>query len=327
MSQKNPDRLPKKPARLHVPRRSRHIPQSAWTPYPRPIPPQWKDIAESKGFRVVGRVRDRYHVVLECKKCSRHTVQKVFVLRTATPLCAACQETRGRENAENCGYRFLKRDEHDRHYAQYLLPCGHTVRRQFGRIEKLSRNGLVDGRPGYRCPECYFEKLQSEAHKRGWTLVGPDPENDPSYRFYRHSTGCGHQQRIAIANMSSARFGCERCGECWSSAPSNLYLIRFTVPNRGEYLKLGYSRNPQSRVGFQFGLSKGVKASLLKLYPMPTGHAAQKTEKRLHNRLRHRFPDAVVPASELSGWINVVSEIYRPRILTEIQQLLKTEIC
>ncbi|MCD1636953.1 GIY-YIG nuclease family protein [Martelella mediterranea] len=157
-------------------------------------------------------------------------------------------------------------------------------------------------------------------------MVGPDPENDPNYRLYRHSTGCGHRQRIAVANMSSARFGCERCGECWSSAPSNLYLISFTVPNQGEYLKLGYSRNPQSRIGFQFGLSKGVKASLLKLYPMPTGHAAQKTEKRLHNRLRHRFPDAVVPASELSGWINVVSEIYRPRILTEIQQLLKTEI-
>ncbi|MGV0821186.1 hypothetical protein [Martelella sp. AMO21009] len=168
----SPDRLPKKPRRLHIPHRSRHVPDSEWRrTYPGPVPPQWQDIAESKGFRVVGRVRNRYHIVLECKKCSGHTVQKVFVLRTATPLCAACQETRGRDNAENCGYRFLKRDEHDRHYAQYLLPCGHTVRRQFGRIEKLSRDGLIDGRPGYRCPECYSEKLQSEAHKRGWTLV------------------------------------------------------------------------------------------------------------------------------------------------------------
>ena len=310
--------------RLHVPHRSRHVPVSAWTTYDDEIPQAWQVAAIEKGFIITRRVRDRYHVALECMTCGAETLQKAYVVRTARPQCAACLDHRRQMEAAACGYTLLGRDDTNHKYGSYKLPCGHVVSLQFGRVSRLARDGRVPGRPGSRCPECHTAKIAGLAAKRGWTLVGPDPEGNANYRVFRHQEGCGHEQRIAVANLQSGRFGCARCGEVWSAAPSCIYFMEFVVPDRGTYIKLGYSKNPESRLHWQLGLSRKISSRILHQLAMPTGHQAQKLEKKLHNTVRHRFPDAVVPTSELAGWINVVSEIYRPAILPDILTLLET---
>lgn len=309
--------------RLHIPHRSRHVPDSEWRrTYPGPVPPQWQEIAAAKGFLIVDRVRDRSHVVLRCRECGADTVQKAYVLRTALPICGGCLETRRLQDAAKCGFTLLERDEMHHKYGHYRLPCGHAARLQFGRVERLAREGKAAGRAGFHCPTCYAARLSSDAAARGWTLLGPDPEANPNYRSYRHD-GCGHTQRIAIANIITGRVGCEQCGTCWSAAPSEIYVLAFEVPHKGSFIKLGYSRDPESRLRYQLGIPGSVEATVLYRFPMPTGHIAQKTEKALHGKLKQRFPDWVIPCNELADWINVKTEIYRADILPHVIKLLK----
>jgi hypothetical protein len=95
------------------------------------------------------------------------------------------------------------------------------------------------------------------------------------------------------------------------------------VPHKGSFIKLGYSRDPESRLRYQLGIPGSVEASVLYRFPMPTGHIAQKTEKALHAKLKQRFPDSVIPCNELADWINVKTEIYRADILPHVLTHLK----
>lgn len=134
---------------------------------------------------------------------------------------------------------------------------------------------------------------------------GPDPEGDASYRLYRHAEGCLYRQRIARANLQTGRFDCATCGETWTAAPSALYLMQFTLPSGTTVLKLGFARNPQSQLR-----NKAAPAKLLRVVPVANGHLACRIEKRLHARLRHHLPEAVVPHERFAGHLRVTSEIY-----------------
>lgn len=286
--------------------------QSNWPLYPAPIPESWTRAARSKGFRVARRVRDRYHIVLECRKCGAETVHKAFTLRTAQPACGGCLLASQKKAAEAAGFTLLSRDAADFKYGNYRLPCGHERKLQFGYVDKIAREGPPPGCKGYHCPECRNERLAGLAAERGWAMAGADPEGDGNYRLFRHAEGCGHEQRVAVANMETGRFNCTACGEGWSSAPSEIYLVRLNVPGRGTFLKLGHSRDPDSRFAYQLGLSEDVQVEFLHRVPIATGHEAQKLEKALHCQIRSTLPEAVVPPDELDGWIRVTSEIYRP---------------
>ena len=316
---------PKKPRKpLHIPHRSRHVPMSKWkTRYNGPVPEQWHAIAEEKGFRIHDRVGDRYHLILECHRCGGHTLQKAFVLRTANPICGACQSAREEKAAEDCGFELLGRNDDKYLYRQYRMPCGHILTRQAGSIERLRRKGKAEGLSGFRCPTCHAQQLAAMAKERGWALIGPDPEGNSNYRLYRH--GCGNLQRIAIANMMTGRFGCSGCGECWSAAPSAIYVMAFDVEDEGNFIKIGYSRDPVSRLRHQLDLAPYVKARLLHRIPIATGHLAQKTEKALHAAIAKAHPGHVVAPADFRHWINVRSEIYRPAIL-DCLAITKTEI-
>lgn len=52
-----------------------------------PIPDQWYDLAKSKGFALIARVRDRYHLALACKSCGRVAQHKLYTLRACQPQC------------------------------------------------------------------------------------------------------------------------------------------------------------------------------------------------------------------------------------------------
>ena len=274
--------------------------------YDAPSPETWVRAANGKGYRIVARVIDRYHVALECLTCETLNLARAFTLLRCQPECKGCQFERRQEEAQSVGLAYLGRDPDDPHYGRYrVADCGHEVRRQFELIKRV-----VDGTTGLRCEVCHRAREEAEARARGWRLVGPDPDGEPNYRVYAHEDGCGETQRIARANMQTGRFSCETCGDVWPAEPSALYLMRFLPPGRRPVVKLGMSRDPESRMRHQLGLPDHVEARILRTVPMETGRAALIAEKRLHGELRRNYPEAVVPPEEFRDYLRVVSEIY-----------------
>jgi hypothetical protein len=307
---------PDHPIPLRVPPRSRSVPATDWTRFAAPIPDRWARMAALKGFRIDRRIRDRYHVALTCQTCGEQTASKVFNLMTAEPRCGACAERRIRDLAQAAGLEFLGRDPEDHMYGWFRAPCGHDLRRQFELIERAAA-----GICGVRCETCHAAREAEEAEAQGWTLIGPDPSGDPSYRIYRHA--CGQEQRIARPNMQTGRLDCGGCGESWASKPSTIYLARIDLPTSGlRVLKLGYSSNPKHRFRYQLGLPREAQVELLRLLPMPTGHAACAAERRANTWLAKRYPDAVIPVDAYRDEINVVSEIYCPSLLSTLHKVL-----
>ena len=281
-------------------------------------PETWVRAANEKGYRVVARVIDRYHVALECLTCGELNLAKAFTLRKCWPVCKGCQFGERQEEAQSVGLVYLGRDADDPHYGRYrVAECGHEVRRQFELIKRV-----VDGTTGLRCEVCHRAREEAEARARGWRLVGPDPDGDPNYRTYAHADGCGETQRIARANMQTGRFACETCGDVWSAEPSALYLMRFCPPDRRPVLKVGMSRDPDSRMRYQLGLPGHVEARILRIVPMATGRAALVEEKRLHGQLHRQYPEAVVPPEEFTDYLKVVSEIYDVSLEAVILKML-----
>lgn len=283
-----------------------------------PVPPDWTAIARSKGYEIAARVIDRLHLALRCGRCDTVSRARVFTLRSAQPLCPACLAAERAGAAADAGAEFLRRDPDDTRYAFYGLPCGHEVRRQFGLITRAAA-----GEIGIRCNTCHAGVLSGEAERRGWSVHGPDPAGDPRYRLYVHAaSGCGHVQRIARANMISGRFNCEHCGDGWASARSAIYLMGFDLPGYGPVVKLGFSRDPASRLDFQLRVRGDLEGRLLRVVPMASGHRALCTERRMHAELRRRYPEAVVPPHVFRGLIKVGSEIYDASLEPEITLLL-----
>lgn len=299
-----------------------------------PVPPDWTRLAAQKGYAIAGRVKDRLHVALRCDRCGCVSLSRVYTLRTAQPLCPACLTTDRSSAAEAAGAVFLRRDPADTRYAVYGLPCGHEVRRQFGLIARAAA-----GETGIRCEACHAGALEAEAAARGWSLVGPDPQGDANYRLYAHTAAvarpgedgeaisgaapvCGHVQRIARGNMMTGRFTCGACGHGWPVAASALYLMRFDLPGHGPVVKLGFSRDPVSRLRFQLRADPGLACELRRVVPVTSGHRAICLEKRMHAELRRLHPDAVVPPRTWRGLIRVRSEIYDGRLEPVIDAML-----
>ena len=285
--------------------------------YNAPLPETWVRAADEKAYRVVARVIDRYHVALECGLCGTLNLARAFVLRKCQPVCKGCQFERRQAEAQSVGLAYLDRDPDDPHYGRYRASCGHEIRRQF---ELLKR--VVDGTTGVRCEVCHRAREEEEARARGWRLVGPDPDGAPGYRLYMHEGSCRATQRIARVNMQTGRFACETCGDVWSAEPSALYLMRFSPPDRRPILKMGMSRDPESRMRYQLGLPDHVEGRILRIVPMETGRAALIEEKRLHGELRRQYPEAVVPPEEFGDYLKVVSEIYDISLETTILEML-----
>jgi hypothetical protein len=297
---------------LFVPHRSRHVPETAWRPYPGPTLHDWQQMAEQKGFRIHSRVRDRLHFALECKTCGALSAHKLFSLRTAQPRCGGCAEAGHISQAEAAGLIFLHRREKDRHYATYRARCGHNVHRQFGFIERVAA-GLTD----INCERCQVQREKAEAKRQGWRRKSRDPKGNPNYRIYRHH--CGHEQRIARVNMAWGQCKCAACGTAWNARASYIYMLRIEVPEANLHvLKLGFSRTPVKRYRHQLGLPPSARVELIRTLPMRTGNEACTAEKAAHAELARSLPEAVVPMSVYADVLNVVSEIYAPTAYSAI---------
>lgn len=291
------------------------IMDEAYPIFDAPVHVHWAEAAGQKGFRIVARIQDRFHFALECAECGGLTKTKLFVLMNNQPLCQPCLEAAWSRTAEAAGLTFLNRDP-DRHYGWFRTECGHTVRRQ---IELVGR--VADGTTGLRCEVCHSVIEAAEAKARGWRLLGQDPKGNPSYRMYRHDS-CGHEQRIARVNLQSGRFGCGGCSEEWPAAPSFLYAMSFTLASGRQVVKLGFSRDPESRLFYQLRRDPRMAGEILRTVPMATGQTAINIEKALHRQLKRLHPDAVVDPSAWTGQLRIKTEIYDVRLMSVILGML-----
>lgn len=288
-----------------------HIPQnvSTDTPHDRPVHlglpvhAHWRAAAGTKGFEITGRVDDRYHLMLKCAACGTEHRSKLYVLMNSQPRCPGCMEARWREEATAAGLVWLGRDQENRHYGVYQAPCGHRLLRQFELVKRIA-----SGECAHRCDLCHHRKEEAEAEARGWTLLATSRDGARGYRSYRH--GCGHVQWIARGNMQTGRFNCEGCGEGWSTAPSHIYCMRFELPQGAPMIKLGFSRDPESRLHHQLLRDAEVCGTILRAVNVETGRKAQRTEKRLHGLLQRRYPEEIIPPEQYQGLLRVRSEIY-----------------
>lgn len=146
--------------------------------YHAPIPDAWQDIAREKGYEIVGRVNDRFHLVLRHEDCGAEMVSKVYTLRTAEPVCPTCLDGRRRALCEAAGVGYAGRGDHP-NYFRIRLPCGHETMRQQELLERVRQ-----GTTAIRCEECLALRVQEEARARGWELIGADPEGDPGLSTY-----------------------------------------------------------------------------------------------------------------------------------------------
>lgn len=268
------------------------------------IKPDWIVEAAAKGYDIVARVVDRLHLALRCHKCGGVTKVKRFTLMSAQPLCSHCMVQEWTADAQAAGLEFLRRDDTDRHYGIFRADCGHEVTRQFGFVKRAANGGVK-----IRCETCQTAFEVEEARERDWTLLGPDPVGDPSYRHYRHDA-CGHEQRMARGNVKSGRHACGKCSLYWSAAPSHIYAMSFTLASGRELVKLGYSNDPESRLHYQLKRDPDMPCSILRMVAVPTGQDAARLEKRLHAVLRRAHPDCMVDPAAYQTQIRVKSEIY-----------------
>ena len=280
---------------------------------PGPIHPHWQKIAGDKGFDIIARIRDRYHLGLRHHACGRDMIAKLYTLRTAAPLCPHCLNDRRRELCDGAGVTFIAPARP--HYLRIRLPCGHEAERQQAFLERVKA-----GQTEIRCGSCLEARLKAEAEEHGWTLLGPDPNGVRSHRLYRHV--CGHVQRVAMANMQTGRFTCHGCAGAWTTDPSHIYLMRFILRSGRIAVKVGFSRNPWSRLRHQLVTDRDQDAALIRVVAVPTGHQALRHEKRLHMTLRTLFPGAELDRAEFASEVRVLSELYCGSIEPEVNALL-----
>lgn len=281
--------------------------------YNRDIPEHWHDWATAKGYKIVERVIDKNHLLLRCCTCGGRMISKIFVLRTGTPRCPHCLEDRRKRLCFDAGVTFV--DAKGSHDFRVRLPCGHETSRQQSFLERVKA-----GEAEIRCEECLDARLRAEAEARAWSVVSADPEGDKDYLLYRHD--CGQEQRVAIINMRTGRFTCGGCSDAWTRDPSYIYAMRFGLRSGRIAVKVGFSRNPWSRLRHQLVTDLKQDAELIRVIPVGTGHDAICREKRLHVVLRSLYPDAVLERAEFVDQVKVKSELYCASIEPEIMALL-----
>lgn len=308
---------------MNIPTQTMTIRGTAWPIINLPLIPEWVDKAKQGGFDLVARVKDCRHLALRCENCSELSLTKVFTLRTAQPVCQTCLKAGREATAEAAGLTYLHRCALDpSKYGIYRAACGHELRRQFGEIRCAAA-----GEVRLRCETCHAAKEAGEAAQHGWEILGPDPRGNANYRLYRHhgegeEAPCGHVQRIARANMQSQRVNCEQCGQGWASAPSQIYAMRFGMGDGNDLIKLGFSRNPGSRLHYQLKRALDQDCELLRVIPVRTGHLALQLEKRMHLKLKAHDPEAVISPELYRTAIRVRSEIYHARLRSAILRML-----
>jgi hypothetical protein len=87
-------------------------------------------------------------------------------------------------------------------------------------------------------------------------------------------------------------------------------VMQLKLANGAKLIKLGYSRDPVSRLYHQILKTKETEAQVLRTVLISSGHTAVQIEKGLHARLKAEHPDSVAPPDLYASELRVKSEVY-----------------
>jgi hypothetical protein len=279
-----------------------------------PIPLTYYDLAKSKGFNLLDRGRRSSDLKLRCNTCKQALHVRRSVLLGHKLQCNHCLWKGRFDDAMTCNATIVGTHPHTHKIARLELSCGHTVERQYGRVAAAARGPHTLG-----CESCREQRHANDAIGSGWRLVGQTAPRKINYRSYQHH--CGHLQDHAIVNVDRGQVDCAGCGESWSSKPSCIYLFKIPLPH-GTLLKFGYSNDPERRLRQQLGEAARDHGTILHAIDLPTGHAAQKAEKKAHRFLSKTHPALVADRSRFNGQIKTKSEVYLLSAESLIRQLM-----
>jgi hypothetical protein len=99
--------------------------------------------------------------------------------------------------------------------------------------------------------------------------------------------------------------------------------MAFTLASGRKLVKLGFSRDPESRLRYQLQRDPEMPCAILQVVAVPTGQEAIVIEKRLHAELRRTHSDCVVDPGAYRDQIRVKSEIYDERLTGTILNHLR----
>ncbi|RPE72193.1 hypothetical protein EDD53_1342 [Pacificibacter maritimus] len=272
--------------------------------------------ADSKGFTVLCRGGpDRQMYILGCRTCGTPIHRRDRVVFDHKILCEGCGNKKDEVAAAALGGELVSpKPMGHRHLRQWRLKCGHLAIGQRGNMRKAAR-----GNNNASCKECLKEQHAAEAADHGWTLIGPAARNNQSYREYEHL--CGHRQDVSVANMRHGDVNCAGCSETWSSKPSKIYLLTFSLPTL-PVIKLGYSNNPKFRLRqVQFDPDK-TRGTLDRAIDIKSGHRAICLEKAMHQYIQTHRPDLIVERDLFRDHLTTTSEIYHAHGRTFISALI-----
>ncbi len=68
-----------------------------------PVHAHWREMAAAKGFDLIARINDRYHLHLRCRTCGGGFTAKLFTLMRHQPLCPNCLAARRSAVAQRRG--------------------------------------------------------------------------------------------------------------------------------------------------------------------------------------------------------------------------------
>ena len=90
--------------------------------FPGPVHAHWRTMAADKGFDLIARIRDRYHLQRRCRTCGGSFTAKLFTLTRHQPLCPHCLAARRSAVAATAGVTFLGPDPDRRGYCRFRAP-------------------------------------------------------------------------------------------------------------------------------------------------------------------------------------------------------------
>lgn len=224
--------------------------------------------------------------VYKFDKCGHSQIIKLASVRNKTFICRTCLELKHESEATKLGLVILRDFNTEGNEITYkgfrryqFIKCNH--------IKKIKLDEVRQGNA--HCNICQQNKIENEAQAAGLVYLRKATNNDmptnPKNYGYFQFKSCGHKQAISKTVVRSKITRCLICNSSTSkSKPSYIYLFKIVSP-QFEWLKLGFSNNPEFR-NKKYNLPLGSESILLKEVHFETGSDALKEERRIHIALK-----------------------------------------
>lgn len=273
---------------------------------------------EERGFINLGRPDSTFNVDatqfyhVEYKTCGhKRLVLQQNLLYGSVGECEICQEKELSKYTEiEYGIKVLSKASGTKRKI-LLMECGH---------EKIV--GLSNLKSGHvQCTICQEARFSKEAELAGLTYIGNGIGKGRTYL-----APCGHELLRPTSAIRYGHWSCQECNSSYLDRPNKLYLYKITSNCGFQFIKLGYSVNPEYRK-YDYCVALGTIFDLVKTVSVPTGRIAIKIENALHKKYDAYNLDSKLMKNylKLSGHTECYPVSILDDILRDLREIEETE--